>query len=112
MQTMQITGRVSGKFTYSYACVGSVEFITSGPLGGDGGGQGFLEISFDTGGGSTSLAINADGHSNSKVKLLRLRFDGDEELLAAADCFEFLSRKLRALRELCSTEGVQTQAGP
>jgi hypothetical protein len=110
MQTMQITGRVSGKFTYSYECVGSVEFITSGPQGGNGGGQGFLEITFDTGGGSTSLAVNVDGHNDSKVRLLRLRFEGDEELRAAADCFEFLTRKLHTLKDLCSTERPHTPA--
>ena len=104
MQTMQITGRVSGKFTYSYECVGSVEFVTTGPLGANAGAQGFLEISFDTGGGSTSLAVNVDGHSISKVRLLRLRFEGDEELRAAADCLKFLTSKLHTLKELCSTE--------
>jgi hypothetical protein len=111
MQTMQISGRVSGKFTYSYECVGSVEFITSGPQGGDGAGHGFLEISFDTGGGSTSLAVNVDGQSSNKVRLLRLRFEGDEELRAAADCFAFLAQKLHALKELCNMGHPQPPAG-
>lgn len=82
------------KFEYSTACLGSVSFRTTGSQGGDGGHGGFLEITFDTGNGSTALEVEVNGKPAEPVDTVTLRFRGDAEMAAAIDCLRFLSKQL------------------
>ncbi|MDQ0315073.1 hypothetical protein [Amorphus orientalis] len=83
------------RFEYCYACLGSVEFRTNGPQGGDGGHGGYLEITFDTENGSTALEVEVNGREPQSVDKLVLRFLGDSEMEAARDAFAFLSSKIK-----------------
>lgn len=91
--------------TYSYSAsgpVGSVTYRTGGPRGGDAGHGGYLEIAFDTARCSTSLGVDVEATGYGAVVLdevdaVTLRYQGDGEMAAAVDCFEFLAEKLRAI---------------
>jgi hypothetical protein len=98
MEKMQISGTVSGQYKYVDACLGSVSFVTNGPQGGDAGHGGYLEVTFDTANCSTALDVTVDGRRAENVRSVTLRFAGDAEMRSAAECFEFLSRKLAALQ--------------
>ena len=95
--TTKLAGEYSGKYEYWNACVGSVEFKTNGPQGGDAGHGGFLEITFDTSGCSTALEASVDGERRDNVGEVTLRFLGDAEMQSAVECFSFLADRLRGV---------------
>lgn len=89
----------NGKYEYSNACLGSVSFETNGMQGGAAGHGGFLEIRFDTDGGSTALDVEVDGKVLHGVKFVALKFQGDAEIGSAIECFEYLAEQLQDIRE-------------
>lgn len=96
---MAIKGEIIGSHAWERECVGTDEFRTNGPQGGDAGHGGFLEVKF-TNSASTTLEAIVDGKKFDVAKSLTLRFLGDAEMQVALECFEFLASKLKAIREI------------
>ena len=96
---MTIKGEIGGSHQWERECCGSVEFRTNGPQGGDTGHGGYLEVKFKNF-ASTDLEVIVDGKKFPIREELTITFRGDAEMVAAAECFEFLASKLKAIREI------------
>ena len=94
---MAIKGEINGTQTWDSACISTVEFRTNGPQGGDSGHGGFLEVTF-TNLASTQMEAIVNG-KKFEVQSLTLKFLGDDEMSMASKYFDFLGRKLKAIRQ-------------
>jgi hypothetical protein len=96
---VSIKGEISGAKEGHGACDGVFEFRTNGPQGGGPTCGGFLTFSF-TNLASTRMEVAVDGIAHEFVNSVTITFRGDEELHAAAECFEFLAAQLKYIRKL------------
>jgi hypothetical protein len=96
---VSINGEIAGRKEWHGACDGLFEICTNGPQGGDAGYGGFLRISF-TNFASTRMEVAVNGQVPQSVESFSITFRGDEELHAAAECFEFLADQLKYIRKL------------
>jgi hypothetical protein len=67
---MTIKGEINGRYKWDGLCVGTLEFSTNGPQGGDAGHGGFLTIIIRNE-ASTDLAVSVDGHPEIRTHGLR-----------------------------------------
>jgi hypothetical protein len=102
---MSIKGEVCGRRDWNDVCIGSVEFSTNGPQGGDAGHGGFLRVTF-TNSASTCIEISVDHAKPETADSITITFRGDAEIGAAIGSIEFLAAKLKAIRELCRWQVV------
>ena len=96
---MNIEGQIAGRREWDGYCVGSVEFSTNGPQGGDAGWGGFLRIRF-TNAASTCMEVAVDGAKSTAADSIAITFRADAEMEAAIESIEFLAAKLKAIRDL------------
>jgi hypothetical protein len=94
-----IKGEISGRHNWDGLCVGSVEFCTNGPQGGDAGHGGFLRITF-TNSASTCIEVAVDHAKPKAADTIEITFRGDAEIAAAIEAIEFLAAKLKIIRDL------------
>jgi hypothetical protein len=96
----RIEGKLSGRYSWDGACIGFAEFCTNGPQGGDAGWGGFVRFAF-TNSASTCIEVAVDGAEPRLANSVEIIFRGDAEIDAAIRSLEFISAKLKAIRELC-----------
>ena len=96
---VSIKGEIAGRKEWHGACDGLFEFCTNGPQGGGPTYGGFLTFSF-TDFASTRMEVAVNGQLPQSVESFSITFRGDEELHAAAECFEFLADQLKYIRKL------------
>src|SRR4051812_15710323 len=86
-------GTATGRATWTGFCFPTVAFTSNGFQGGDGGHGGFVEIVLDAG-AAPAFEAHADDKYCHGVQNLTLRFEGDDEIEAAAALFAFLGAEL------------------
>jgi hypothetical protein len=99
-EQMRIDGELGGRYNWDGLCVGFAEFSTNGPQGGDAGWGGFLRFAF-TNSASTCIEVAVDGAEPRLANSVAISFRGDAEIDAAIRSLEFITAKLKALRNLC-----------
>jgi hypothetical protein len=95
----RIAGQISGRRAWDSACIGSVEFCTNGPQGGDAGYGGFLRVTFRNI-ASTCMDVSVNDQAAQAADAVAITFQGDAEILACVESLEFLAAKLRAVAQL------------
>ena len=95
----RIDGQISGRRDWDSACIGSVEFCTNGPQGGDAGYGGFVRITFRNR-ASTCMEVSVNDQAAQAADAVAITFEGDAKILACVESLEFLAAKLRAAAEL------------
>jgi hypothetical protein len=97
----KIEGQISGRREWDGACIGSVEFCTNGPQGGDAGYGGFLRVTFRNM-ASTFIEVGVDDETSKPADAVAITFRGDAEISAFIESIKFLAAKLQAVESVLS----------
>jgi hypothetical protein len=96
---VRLEGQISGRGDWDGFCIGSVEFCTNGPQGGDAGHGGFLRVTFRNM-GSTCIEVGVDGETSEPADAVAITFRGDAEIRAFIESIKFLAAKLQAVESV------------
>jgi hypothetical protein len=94
-----LKGELAGRYCWDGYCVGSAEFCTNGPQGGDAGHGGYLRVTFSNA-ASTCMEVAIDGAEPRFADSIAINFRGDAEIDAAIASLEFFASELRSIRKL------------
>jgi hypothetical protein len=97
----KLGGQISGRREWDGACIGSVEFCTNGPQGGDAGYGGFLRVTFRNM-ASTCIEVGVDDETSESADAVAITFRGDAEIGAFIESIKFLAAKLQAVERVWS----------